>query len=328
MSVIIKITDQDLGFESKEMSNPEIRMASRGIVINKDGLIAVIHKKLKHEYKLPGGGVENKEKGYETFQREVLEETGCYVDIMNYLGLVEEERSAKNFKQISYIYISKVLEDTRRLHRTHQEEDEQLEVVWMELDDAIEKIKGCYPKLKPSSYHDLYYTQFAVLRDQKILEYYKENKKPIRDAVRTFLIDDGKVACIEYQKGNVGFLDIPGGKIEEGETPTDASKREFLEETSLHVQNLDLIGTIFIEYPNRIYKMKVLLTHDFEGTPKNTDENKAYFIAIPDLLKKEKRYAITELLDKKYQHNFQKHNLLLKFVVDENHRILEVEDLN
>lgn len=176
MSLNITISDKDLGLEKKELNHPVIRIASRGIVINKDGKIAFIHKQLKNEYKLPGGGVEQEENVETTFQREVLEETGCHIEIIEFLGTIEEERTQKNFKQLSYVYVAKVTEDTNQLHRTKQEEEEQLELIWMDLAEAIERITNCYQYLKPSSYHDIYYTQFAVTRDKKTLQYYKERK--------------------------------------------------------------------------------------------------------------------------------------------------------
>ena len=44
------ITDEDLGLTSVEMKNPTIRYGARGIVKNKDGMIALLHKKNKNEY--------------------------------------------------------------------------------------------------------------------------------------------------------------------------------------------------------------------------------------------------------------------------------------
>ena len=49
------------------------------------------------------------------------------------------------------------------------------------------------------------------------------NKK-IRKAVRSYLIKDNKVLVIKYNFGlNKDYIDIPGGKIEDGETPEETS---------------------------------------------------------------------------------------------------------
>ena len=44
--------------------------------------------------------------------------------------------------------------------------------------------------------------------------------KPIRKAVRCYLVKDNKVVVTKYKEGNkkAGYYEIPGGKIEEGET--------------------------------------------------------------------------------------------------------------
>ena len=102
MNIICKITDTDIGEEDKELENPRVRLAARGIVIREDGKIAVFNKANKNEYKLPGGGMENDEEPEETFKREVLEETGCIVEVIQSLGVTEEYKSQTNFKQISH----------------------------------------------------------------------------------------------------------------------------------------------------------------------------------------------------------------------------------
>lgn len=76
------------------------------------------------------------------------------------------------------------------------------------------------------------------------------NNKNIRKAVRTFLINDNNVICIEYKKNDIGFIDIPGGKIEDNENSVQAAIREFKEETGINITNLKKIGKAIIEYPD------------------------------------------------------------------------------
>ena len=103
MNLICKITDKDIGKQPIEMDNPRLRLGARGIVIREDGKIAIFNKSNKNEYKLPGGGLEGEEKPEEAFKREVLEETGCEVEIIECLGTTEEYKTFDNFKQISYV---------------------------------------------------------------------------------------------------------------------------------------------------------------------------------------------------------------------------------
>jgi len=77
------ITERDLGLEiiegketefySKDNNSMTIRYGARGIVEGKDGKIAVIYKKNKNEYKLPGGGVDKGEDFTEQEKEEGLE---------------------------------------------------------------------------------------------------------------------------------------------------------------------------------------------------------------------------------------------------------------
>ncbi len=53
-----------------------------------------------------------------------LEETGCEVKIIECLGTTEEYKTLNNFKQISYVFVGKVLKDTQQLNVTEKEKDE------------------------------------------------------------------------------------------------------------------------------------------------------------------------------------------------------------
>ncbi len=172
MNLIYKLTDEDIGEKLVEMKNPRLRLGARGIVIRNDGKIAVFYKSNKNEYKLPGGGLEENEKPEEAFIREAMEETGCEVEIIDTLGTIEEYKSLENFKQISYVFVGRVLNDTKKLNVTQKEKDEGAKLLWREPLEALELIKNCINDLKGSAYENVYFTKFIVLRDRKILEYY------------------------------------------------------------------------------------------------------------------------------------------------------------
>ena len=180
MELICKITDEDIGEKNSIMENPKLRLGARGIVIREDGKIAIFNKSNKNEYKLPGGGLEGEEKPEEAFKREVLEETGCEVEITQILGTTEEYKSLNNFKQISYVFVSKVIKDTKQLNVTEKEKDEGAKLIWETPEKALKLITECFGKLVASKYSSIYSTKFVVLRDRKILEKYIEmNKKSI-----------------------------------------------------------------------------------------------------------------------------------------------------
>ena len=79
-----------------------------------------------------------------------------------------------NFKQISYVFVGKVLEDTKQLNVTEKEKDEGAKLIWETPEKALELIIDSYDKLIASKYESVYNTKFVVLRDRKILEKYIE----------------------------------------------------------------------------------------------------------------------------------------------------------
>lgn len=150
--------------------------------------------------------------------------------------------------------------------------------------------------------------------------------KKVRNAVRCFLVQDEKVVCIKYKTGEIGYLDIPGGKIEEGETPEEASIREVYEETGMKVSDLVKVGDVIVEYPDRIFNFKVFLATSFSGIPKEQEENEAFFISIKDLEQEEKRFAITHLLTREeLREDFYAKNIKVKFYEDMIHKIVKIE---
>lgn len=172
MECIKVLVDEDLGLKSEAFNNPRVRYGARGIILDDHGNIALFNKTNKNEYKLPGGGVEGDEKPEEAFKREVLEETGCEIEIIKMLGTIEENKSLDNFKQISYVFVGKVLNNLEELQLTKKEQDEGARLVWAKPEEALMLITNCLEKLRASEYENLYHSKFIVLRDRYILEYY------------------------------------------------------------------------------------------------------------------------------------------------------------
>ena len=143
--------------------------------------------------------------------------------------------------------------------------------------------------------------------------------KTIRKAVRTYLIKDNKVVVIKYKQHDIGFYDIPGGKIEDGETPEDTSIREFKEETGITIIKQHRIGHTIIEYPERIYKFNVFLVDDYTGEPLEFEENNSIWINIDDLYKEDKIFPSIEVI------KYLKDDMNLKIECDSNHSIIHIE---
>ena len=172
------IKDTDFGLATKEFNKPRTRLGARGVIVNSENKIAILYKQKKNEYKLIGGGVEPTEEPIQAFKREALEECGCKIKMIQNIGTIEEHRSLDNFKQISFVYIASVIEDLHSTSFTEKEKGEGSETLWLNIDEAIEKIKDCENNLLASPYDgnkSIYHTKFIVRRDYEILKYVKEN---------------------------------------------------------------------------------------------------------------------------------------------------------
>ena len=171
-NVIAVITDSDFNLEKKELNKPFMRYSSRGIVFNKDGMIAVFHKAKMNEYKLPGGGIEKGESFCEAFKREVFEETGCKIKNIEEIGITIEEKTQNNFCQISHVFKAEVLNNTNRLHLTNKEIEEGGNLLWLDINDAYNKIMESINNFVATNYESKYQNLFIIKRDALILKYY------------------------------------------------------------------------------------------------------------------------------------------------------------
>lgn len=73
------------------------------------------------------------------------------------------------------------------------------------------------------------------------------------------------------------FFIAPGGKLEAGDTPHQALKRELQEEIQIDVDlaTLEALGTFYAEATGssgRMLKMHVFIVHDFTGEPAPSSE--------------------------------------------------------
>lgn len=173
MKCIKTITDEDFGLKMTPFKEGKHRFGARGLVFNDKQQIAILYKRKQNEYKLIGGGIETNEEPTEAFKREVLEESGCKIEIDNCLGTIEEFKSQYHFKQTSYVYVSHVIENIGYTNYTRQELDDASEILWLNIDDAINLIKNCEKKLINLNSDDAYQFRFIARRDYEILNYYK-----------------------------------------------------------------------------------------------------------------------------------------------------------
>ncbi|WP_232362060.1 NUDIX domain-containing protein, partial [Bacillus thuringiensis] len=58
----------------------------------------------------------------------------------------------------------------------------------------------------------------------------------IRNRGAAIIVQEGKIALIKRIREEETYYVFPGGGVEEGETPEEATKREVYEELGLHIK--------------------------------------------------------------------------------------------
>ena len=83
--------------------------------------------------------------------------------------------------------------------------------------------------------------------------------KTIRVVAAVIKVED-KIFATQRGYGDLkGGWEFPGGKIEEGETPQEALKREIMEELDTEIEVGELIDVIEYDYPDFHLSIGVLL---------------------------------------------------------------------
>lgn len=115
-----------------------------------------------------------------------------------------------------------------------------------------------------------------------------------------------------------------GGKVNEGETIEDATKRELLEESGLTVSNMEKIGVVDFSWKGKegkILEVNIFKATDFSGEPTETEEMKPSWFevdAIPyDAMWPDDKYWIPLFLQNK--------KFTGKFIFSDNDVVLEYE---
>lgn len=89
-----------------------------------------------------------------------------------------------------------------------------------------------------------------------------------------------------------GYLGLPGGLVEFGETLEEALKREMKEELGVTIKLIKRVKKVYQELPNKKYKNVHLIGFSYyckiKGTPKAKDETKEVKWIKPSKIKKMK----------------------------------------
>lgn len=137
MNIITTIRDKDFDLEFAATTPLKERTASRAVVFDKDGKVALLHVAKKHFHKLPGGGMEKGESIKDALKRELSEEIGCAVDNIRELGIVEEFRNKFSLHQLSYCFLADLSGKKGVPHLEPDEIAAGFETVWLDINEAI-----------------------------------------------------------------------------------------------------------------------------------------------------------------------------------------------
>lgn len=167
MKLLRELSDESL-FDAQDVSilDYKIRIAARCIVIIKNK-IALLHATRLKFYKLPGGGLEGDETIAQCLYREVLEETGCEIEVMKENGLINEYRAKHKLLQVSLCFTGRVINEPGEPSYTKDERNDGFELLWVEPEEALKLIK--------ENNQNIYEQKFMTQRDATFLNNYIHN---------------------------------------------------------------------------------------------------------------------------------------------------------
>ena len=98
--------------------------------------------------------------------------------------------------------------------------------------------------------------------------------KPTIRVVAAVLYDRaGRVLIAQRPAGRPleGYWEFPGGKLEAGESPESALRRELHEELGVHLGTVHPVFDLTHEYPERHVELSVWEVEDYSGVPQGRE---------------------------------------------------------
>ncbi|MCR4275140.1 MAG: NUDIX domain-containing protein [Candidatus Wolfebacteria bacterium] len=172
MEYLKTITDEDV-FKSPEFEKPDVfkkRTTVKAVVINNGGEFGFVTNPVHGFYLLAGGGAESNNLEKE-IQRECDEEINFEVEVLSEIGRVHEyrNRNAKEYETVCFAV--KTIKETNEDIRTEDEKKNDLRVVWLDRDAAINALKDQIEKVEKGKVK-FYNTAFNIVRDELFFRTY------------------------------------------------------------------------------------------------------------------------------------------------------------
>ena len=100
-------------------------------------------------------------------------------------------------------------------------------------------------------------------------------------------------------KSQGGLWEFMGGKIEPGETPERALRRECLEELALEIENERIIDSVVHEYPEKTIRLTLIECNSENGSvPQALEHQAVRWVSLEEMNKLEFAPADRELINR------------------------------
>ncbi|CAM3671579.1 NUDIX domain-containing protein [Polynucleobacter brandtiae] len=97
-----------------------------------------------------------------------------------------------------------------------------------------------------------------------------QGDRPITEVAAGILLDsEGRYLLGQRPEGKpyAGYWEVPGGKIESGESVFDALKRELQEELGIDIDASQELTVLEYDYPHAYVRLHVSVIRQWSGTP-------------------------------------------------------------
>jgi 8-oxo-dGTP diphosphatase len=98
--------------------------------------------------------------------------------------------------------------------------------------------------------------------------------RPVTEVAAGILLDaEGRYLLGQRPKGKpyAGYWEVPGGKLEAGESVFDALQRELKEELGIVIQSSQELTTLEHDYPHAYVRLHVSVIRQWSGVPRGCE---------------------------------------------------------